>query len=154
MKKGFTLIELLVVIAVIGILAAVVVVAIDPAKKLGQSRDASRKTGIGQIVTALVSYYTQKTSYTAALADLVTQGELKTLPVGPTGAAFSYAVTPAGCTTAGKDCTAAVIYDTYEYPNAACASGVAYWGWTSSSGQVGKICTASTPTPADTPVSD
>ncbi|MCL5004067.1 MAG: type II secretion system GspH family protein [Patescibacteria group bacterium] len=154
MKKGFTLIELLVVIAVIGILAAVVVVAIDPAKKLGQSRDASRKTGIGQIVTALVSYYTQKTSYPAALSDLQSQGELKTIPVGPTGASFNYAVTPAGCTTAGKDCTAAVIYDSYEYPNNPCTTGNAFWGWTSGTGQVGKICSSSTPTPADTPVTD
>ncbi len=154
MKKGFTLVELLVVIAVIGVLAAVVLVAINPAKKLAQARDAQRKSGIQQISTAISTYYTQKTSYSAALADLVTNGELKNLPKDPTGVDFSYTVTPTGCTTANKDCTGAVLYDTYESPNTACASGTAYWGWTSGSGAIGKICTTGTPTSSDVPTTD
>lgn len=154
MKKGFTLVELLVVIAVIAILAAVTVVAVDPAKKLAQSRDAARKASLQQIVTSLSTYYTQNASYPAATADLVTNGELKSLPKGPTGSDFNYVSNPATCTTAAKNCTGAVLYDTYEQPTTACATGTAYWGWTSGSGVIGKICTAGTPAYSDTPVVD
>lgn len=154
MKKGFTLVELLVVVAVIAILAAITVVAINPAKKLAQSRDAARKSSMQQIVTALSTYYTQNASYTATTAELVSTGELKNLPKGPTGSDFSYAVTPSTCTTAAKTCTAAVIYDDYEQPNTVCGTGSARWGWTSSTGVIGKICTAGTPTPSDVPVVD
>lgn len=154
MRKGFTLVELLVVIAVIAVLAAITVVAINPAKKLAQSRDAARKSSMQQVVTALSTYFTQKASYPAATTDLVATGELSNLPKGPTGVDFSYAVNPTSCTTVGKDCSSAVIYDTYEQPNTACVTGVAYWGWTSSSSSIGKICTAGTPAYGDTPVVD
>ena len=155
MKKGFTLVELLVVIAVIAVLAAVTVVAVNPAKKLAQARDAARKSSLQQIVTSLSTFYTQNASYPAATADLVTNGELKSLPKGPTGTDFSYVVNPSACTTAGKNCTGAVIYDTYEQPTTGCAAGsTAYWGWTSGSGVIGKICTAATPAYSDIPVVD
>lgn len=154
MRKGFTLVELLVVIAVIAVLAAITVVAINPAKKLAQSRDAAKKSSMQQVVTALSTYFTQKSSYPAATTDLVTTGELSNLPKGPTGVDFSYVANPTGCTTAGKDCVGAVIYDTYEQPNTQCVTGVAYWGWTSASSSIGKICTTGTPTSSDVPVVD
>ncbi|MDE2144982.1 MAG: prepilin-type N-terminal cleavage/methylation domain-containing protein, partial [Patescibacteria group bacterium] len=41
-RSSFTLIELLIVIAIIGILAAVVVLVLNPAQLLSQSRDSRR----------------------------------------------------------------------------------------------------------------
>lgn len=55
--KGFTLIELLVVIALLGILAAAVLVAINPGKRMAQSRDAIRRQDVNNIANALIGYY-------------------------------------------------------------------------------------------------
>ncbi len=61
--RGFTLIELLVVIAILGILAAAVLVAINPGKRMAQARDAQRKNDIAAIANALVGYYTLTGEY-------------------------------------------------------------------------------------------
>lgn len=63
MKSAFTLIELLVVIAIVGILAVAILVAINPAKRLAQTRDAQRKTAISSIANALIGYYSLAGEY-------------------------------------------------------------------------------------------
>jgi prepilin-type N-terminal cleavage/methylation domain-containing protein len=55
-RDGFTLIELLVVIGIISILAAVVLLAINPATQLGRARDTQRLTDINTILNALHQY--------------------------------------------------------------------------------------------------
>jgi prepilin-type N-terminal cleavage/methylation domain-containing protein len=54
-QKGFTLIELLVVISIIGLLASIVVVSIDSAKK--QSRDTRKYADLITLQKALELYY-------------------------------------------------------------------------------------------------
>ncbi|HBG81525.1 TPA: hypothetical protein DDW69_01650 [candidate division CPR2 bacterium] len=51
--KGFTLIELLIVIGILGILAAVVALAINPAEMLRRSRDSQRISDLGTMQTAI-----------------------------------------------------------------------------------------------------
>jgi prepilin-type N-terminal cleavage/methylation domain-containing protein len=55
-KKGFTLIELLIVIAIISILAAAVVVGINPGQRFKAARNATRWSHMNSIATAIYSY--------------------------------------------------------------------------------------------------
>jgi type IV pilus assembly protein PilA len=55
-KKGFTLLEVLLVVAAISILASIVIVAINPTKQLGDTRDGQRKNDVTTILNAVYQY--------------------------------------------------------------------------------------------------
>ncbi len=63
--KGFTLIELLLVIAVLGVLAAGLVILINPLAQFQRTRDTQRKNDLAQIQRALEQYYNDFGKYPA-----------------------------------------------------------------------------------------
>ncbi len=162
LQKGFTLIELLVVIAVLGVLAAAVLVAVNPLEQFARGRDAGRKTSIGQLGRAMQDVFTSTYSYpptgNAWIVQLLTTGtygELKLQPVNPTNASYT------GCTAAGKSdnaycydinagSTDAVIWAPAESKSeiqkaGACAApSVVYIMWSSAEGKTGLGCAPAT----------
>ena len=132
---GFTLIELLIVIAILGILAAAVLVAVNPAKRQKQARDSARKSDIGQIATAVQAYFTTpgQGQYPASLTTLTGSGDLKQIPTGPTGETYTY--------TIRANSSEAAIYAAVEDPTT--GSGTYEWCWQSAAGRALEITSGS-----------
>src|SRR5258708_26246147 len=94
LKRGFTLIEVLIVITILGVLAVVVLVAINPLEQIARAHDAGRVSTVAQLGHALSAYavnnnslYVPTTGAGCAPANwlgcLVTSGEISTTPSNP-----------------------------------------------------------------------
>jgi prepilin-type N-terminal cleavage/methylation domain-containing protein len=82
--KGFTLIELLVVIGIIGILAAVVLVAVNPGRQFASARDTQRRSDLYGLTNAVYQYAVENngsipTAITASPTVIGTNGGLVNL---------------------------------------------------------------------------
>lgn len=103
LKKGFTLIELLIVIAILGVLAVVVLVAINPVQQLARTRDAGRISTVQQLGHSIEAYMVSHdgTYPTAAWnTELVTSGDLAVFPSLVTNTLTA----PADCTATNGWC--------------------------------------------------
>lgn len=161
-KKGFTLIELLIVMAILGVLAVVVLVAINPVQQLARTRDAGRKSGVAQLGRALEAYYTSHGgTYIAQDAgnswvqDLVDSGEISTVPSLITNSLTAYctggSIQSGWCYDAIPDTvgTAAVLVSRLESDSeiSKCTTGTGAWFvWSTEQGRGGLVCSNTQPT--------
>lgn len=72
LQKGFTLVELLVVVAIIGLLAGVMMMLINPAEYLKQARDSRRISDLLSIQTALSTALTNNSIQLTTTVDCTT----------------------------------------------------------------------------------
>ena len=123
-SKGLTLIELLIVFALIGVVASVILVYINPLTQFQRARDTRRKADLAQIQAALEFYRTDHGYYPATVVFPSNCGDawtvtdtvvtnvtyLQSFPCDPTGNApnYTYTAGPSGCTNVsppGTFCT-------------------------------------------------
>ncbi len=174
LQKGFTLIELLIVIAVLGILAAAVLVAINPLEQFARGRDAGRKSTIDQVGHAIQNYYTAQNGQFPPLSGtpgsgwmdaLITAQELKNAPTNTgTGSYVTTCTNPAvaengWCYNVDITNGNAVVYARVESKAEALKANnsattpcttTAWVVWSSSLGKTGDMCSNTDPRTAPT----
>jgi len=84
-QKGFTLIELIIVIAIIAILAGAIFVAIDPARRLHESRNARRITDVNTILDAIKKYQVDNSGAFYSAISALSDGDFNQIGTATTG---------------------------------------------------------------------
>lgn len=149
-SKGFTLIELLIVIAIMGVLAAGILVALDPIDKINAANDAKVQNDVSNMGKAAEAFATSNGGgFPFSTTDLTNYGELKRVPSAPTGySAYVFTALPNPCTAAAKDCTSVTITSQLKSKKySATGANTPFWRYESSSGKSCAVLTAATACP-------
>jgi prepilin-type N-terminal cleavage/methylation domain-containing protein len=80
-KKGFTLLELLIVMGILGVLASVLVVAINPTRQFAKARDVQRESDLQAIVSVIFQYASE---HSGSLPDTDDDPETSNFPTSMT----------------------------------------------------------------------
>lgn len=136
LKSGFTLIEVLVVIALIGLLAAITIIAINPARNFQDARNTQRRSDVTQILNAITQFTSEQGNSLAAFGSIPScptateigtgVGNINISALAPTYI-VSIPVDPSGGTAAATGyeiCQAAASRITISAPNAENAASI------------------------------
>jgi type IV pilus assembly protein PilA len=127
-QKGFTLIEILLVVAAIAILAGIVIVAINPGKQLGDTRNAQRKSDVNTILNAISQYTVDNNgALPAGLTNTPTEICQSSVATSSCGSLLDLSVLTAG----GK-----YIVSVPNEPQATTTNGAGYRAWKTTSGRI------------------
>lgn len=132
---GFTLIEILVVIGIIAVLAAIVIVAINPARQFAQARNTQRESNINTVLNAIGQNLADNKGIFGGVC-------ATTLPINTASSSIiigAGGTLPAGDPAATKDlsCLAPTYISTFPTDPAAASGG--YTGYTISVDASGRI---------------
>lgn len=76
-EGGFTLIEILIVIGIIAILAAIVLIAVNPARQFAQANNTQRSSNVNAILNAIGQYIVDNKGVIPDAIDTGTSEEIK-----------------------------------------------------------------------------
>lgn len=94
-EQGISITELLIVVAFLAVLAAFLLIYLNPMAQMGKARDARRKSDLSKLKNVLEDYYNDNKCYPSGLGDLVSDyiGQVPTDP----STKQSYAYSKEGC---------------------------------------------------------
>lgn len=148
LSKGFTLIELLIVIAILGVLAAVVLVAINPGQRIAAARNSRVRSDLASM-GSVANIFNTDTGLNAACVgggsypSVLTQATVcgatflgGTAPVPPSGT-YTLEFIPAGCApNTATPCTAIAIDGPAYSDGVINAATNDKWCWRSATGTI------------------
>ncbi|HSW65627.1 MAG TPA: type II secretion system protein [Bacillota bacterium] len=94
-QEGFTLLEVLLVVAIIAILAGIVIIAINPGKNLGDTRNSQRSADVNTIINGVYQYALDNNGVLPAVG---ARTGAVVIPTAPTAAAEICNTTTSTCT--------------------------------------------------------
>ena len=139
-NKGFTLIELLIVIGIIAILAAIIYVAVDPARRLSEARNAERWSSTNAILNGILKYTVDNKGL---LPPALTAVDTGTYKLGTSGSVCadctggdSSTTTPAACIDLSSDLVPIYLSSIPTDPLSLDAADTDYYVYRSASGRI------------------
>ncbi len=131
-RGGFTLLEILLVVAAIAILAGIVIIAINPTKQLGDTRNAQRRVDVNTILNAVYQYALDNNG--TLPADITTTQ--KEICIGDTATTTCATATPALATLNELIWSEKYLTAIPTDPQATTTNGVGYYISKSANGRV------------------